>query len=184
MKFLDPDAQLGYLVACVAHDVSRAWYAALRRHRINPRQFSVLASLAREPTLSQAELARRVMITPQSMSDSIASLVDAGLLARGEVGPGRAARLELAGPGRDILRRAYPVVEAINDASFAALSPSERKTLGELLRKLLPWSRSSGSAASQETPTTSRPESRRRRSANSAPARQPRGPHHRSRRGD
>ena len=69
MKFLDPDAQLGYLVACVAHDVSRAWYAALRRHRINPRQFSVLASLAREPTLSQAGLARRVMITPQSMAN-------------------------------------------------------------------------------------------------------------------
>src|SRR5688572_981023 len=109
MAPLDPHEQLGYLVVRVADQVSRAWFAKLRRHRINPRQFSTLALLVREPTLSQGELARRVMVTPQSMSDSIATLIDAGLLKRAAVKPGRAAKLDVSGRGKALLRKAYPV---------------------------------------------------------------------------
>ena len=64
---LDPDAQLGYVLVRAADQVSRPWHAALRAHGINPRQFSVLAWLARDPGLSQGELARRVMVTPQNV---------------------------------------------------------------------------------------------------------------------
>jgi DNA-binding MarR family transcriptional regulator len=137
MRFLDPDEQLGYLVVRVADQVSRAWFAALRRHAINPRQFSTLALLLREPTLSQAELARRVMVTPQSMSDSIAALIDAGLLRRRALEPGRAAKLEVTAQGKTLLNRATPVVETTNQQSFAALTSKERDQLGMLLRKLL-----------------------------------------------
>ena len=68
---MDPDAQLGYVLVRCAEKMARAWHEALREHGVNPRQFSMLALLAHDPGLSQAELARRVMVTPQSMSESL-----------------------------------------------------------------------------------------------------------------
>jgi len=137
MRLLDPDAQLGYLLVRAAHEVSRSWLAAVRRHGINPTQFGTLAILAREPASSQGELARRVMVTPQSMSDSIGALVSAGLLVRHAVERGRTARLEVTAEGKAVLRRAYPVVEAANDACFTMLSSSQRRNLKALLGKVL-----------------------------------------------
>lgn len=134
---LDPDAQLGYLLVRVADQVSRSWLALLRRHGINPRQFSVLSLLAVDAELSQAELARRVFITPQSMSESLAGLVDAGFVVRDDVERGRAARLRLTVAGRRLLKKAYPLVEQSNRDSFAALNSSERAELARLFHKLL-----------------------------------------------
>jgi DNA-binding MarR family transcriptional regulator len=136
-RVLDPEEQLGYALVRAAAQISRPWLAAMRRHGINPRQFSVLAILIGEPTLSQGELARRVLVTPQSMSELIAALVEDGLLRRDNVPPGRAARLRVTSKGKALLEKAYPVVEETERKSFAALSAKERAYLGTLLRKLL-----------------------------------------------
>lgn len=132
---LDPDAQLGYLLVVSADRMSRAWHAALRAQGINPRQFSMLATIAHDPGISQAELARRVMITPQSLSESIARLIDAGLIARATADPGRSAGLALTDGGRSLLSEAYPVVETFNRDSFAELTAAERAELARLLTK-------------------------------------------------
>src|SRR5688500_12487862 len=131
---LDPEAQLGYLLVRGADHVSRPWHAALRAHGINPRQFSMLSCIAQDPGASQAERARRVMITPQSASESLAALVDAALIERGDRGPGRAAELRLTAAGRRLLTRAYPVVEACDRELFARLSRAERAELARVLR--------------------------------------------------
>lgn len=134
---LDPAAQLGYQLVRVADQVSRRWHAVLRAHGVNPRQFSVLALLAHDPGLSQAELARRVMITPQSMSESLASLLHEGLISRDEPAPGHAARVQLTAAGRALLAKANPLVEACNRDSFAALTAAERASLARVFDKLL-----------------------------------------------
>jgi DNA-binding MarR family transcriptional regulator len=137
MQTLDPEQQLGYLMVRVADRISKTWHAALRRHAINPRQFSTLALLVRDPTLSQAELARRVLVTPQSMSDSLANLIDAGLLERGAFQAGRAAQLEVSAQGKALLRKAYPIVAEADRVSFAPLSDKEQTLLSQLLTKQL-----------------------------------------------
>jgi DNA-binding MarR family transcriptional regulator len=137
MRSLDPEEQLGYVLVRAAEQVSRPWLAAMRRHGINPRQFSVLALLVREPALSQGELARRVMVTPQSMSELIAALAEAELLQRGVAEPGRASDLRVTSKGKALLKKAYPVVEETQRDAFAALTAKEREQLGGLLRKLL-----------------------------------------------
>jgi DNA-binding MarR family transcriptional regulator len=134
---LDPHAQLGYLLVVCAERMSREWHAALRSAGINPRQFSMLAVIARDPGISQAELARQVLITAQSVSESLTRLVDAGLVERSSATPGKAAQLVLTAAGRQVLESAYPVVTAFNDAHFAALSARERETLARALRKLM-----------------------------------------------
>jgi len=134
---MDPDAQLGYVLVRCAEHMARAWHEALREHGVNPRQFSMLASLAHDPGISQAELARRVMVTPQSMSESLMRLIDAGLIDRGSVEPGRPAQLALTTAGRNLLLRAYPVVSAHQDEAFAALTTAERAELARILGKLM-----------------------------------------------
>ncbi|MCF7548560.1 MarR family winged helix-turn-helix transcriptional regulator [Pseudonocardia sp. WMMC193] len=134
---LDPDGQLGYLMVRAADHVARPWQAALREHGINPRQFSTLALLAREPDMSQGELARRVLVTPQSMSESLRGLVASGLISRDDGGPGKAAVLRLTDKGRGLLSRAYPVVTAAGDVPFEHLTAAERATLAALLKKVL-----------------------------------------------
>ncbi|MFC4496297.1 MarR family winged helix-turn-helix transcriptional regulator [Streptomyces ovatisporus] len=134
---LDPDSQLGYLLVRCADQLSRPWHEALRAQGINPRQFSTLATLAHDPGISQGELARRVMITPQSMSESLSRLIETGLVSRSDAGPGRAVQLELTDAGRELLNRAYPVVEELNRECFSALTEAEHTELARVLRKLI-----------------------------------------------
>lgn len=147
---LDPDAQLGYLLVRAADQVSRPWLAALREHGINPRQFSVLSLLVREPELSQGELARRVMITPQSMGESLTALLEARLLVREEGGPGLPSLHRVTASGQALLRRAYPVVERTNRDAFLTLTASEQRTFARLLQKVL------GASHLQRAPASSR----------------------------
>jgi DNA-binding MarR family transcriptional regulator len=133
---LDPDAQLGYLLARAAHQLELPWSAALRSEGINPRQFSMLAWLAREPGLSQAELGRRVLITPQSASESLGALLTARLIVRRPARSGLKADVRLTAAGRALLQRAYPIIEATNRDGFAGLTQRERGELTRLLQKL------------------------------------------------
>ena len=134
----DPEQVLGYLLARASDHVGRRWDAALRGHDINPRQFSVLAWLAFAPGLSSAELARRVMITPQSMSEMLATLESLGLVVRtSESTPGKAIALEITALGRRLLDKAMPLVHQANEGSFGHLSSRERQTFRTLLLKIL-----------------------------------------------
>jgi DNA-binding MarR family transcriptional regulator len=134
---IDPNAQLGYQVARVADQLSKRWFSALKGHGINARQFHVLAVLAKELHLSQAELARRVLVTPQSMSESLAAMVTSGVITRQESATGKSAAVKLTRAGEALLRRAYPVVAGLERDAFAALTATERRQLGRLLDKLL-----------------------------------------------
>lgn len=134
---LDPDQQLGYLLALAAGQAERQWASALRAHGINPRQFAMLALLVRDAGVSQAELARRVMITPQSVSESLGTLVQQGLISRTAGDVGHPSQLRVTHAGRALLRRAYPLVEQSQRESFSALSVRQQAALGELLRKMI-----------------------------------------------
>lgn len=134
---LDPDRQLGYLLALAAGQAERQWASALRAHGINPKQFAMLALLVRDAEVSQAELARRVMITPQSVSESLRTLIQQGLISRAPNQLGQPSQLRVTSAGRAMLRRAYPLVEHSQRESFSALSAREQATLTELLRKML-----------------------------------------------
>ena len=124
-----------------ADELARSWSAALRKHGINPRQFSILGLLAHDADLSQAEIGRRVMITPQSVGESLTHLLASGWIARNAVAAGRPARLELTPAGRRLLARAYPVVEAHQEKVFSVLTKAERLQLMRMMEKLAPSTR-------------------------------------------
>lgn len=132
-----PESQLGYQLVRAAEVVSRPWLEGLRAFGINPRQFSVLALIAATPELSQAELARRAAITPQSMGELLARLESSGVVARPALHRGKAGSVQITDEGRALLARAYPEVERLGASSVAALGPEQQRTLAELLDILI-----------------------------------------------
>jgi DNA-binding MarR family transcriptional regulator len=103
-------------------------------------EFTTLSVLRARSGLSNAQLARRSLVTPQAMNQVLASLEDKGLVRR-QSSPGhdsqghhraRATRLTPKGARRS--RRCDTIVDEIEDASFQGLSASERITLAVMLR--------------------------------------------------
>ena len=120
------------------HVVARGFTAVFAEVGLTPVQFGVLAVVADTPGPTQAELARAVMVRPQSVGEIVEVLERRGLLRReGEGGRGRRRPLVLTDAGRDVLAAAWPGVLAFNDPDALGLSPDEHATLDRLLRRVL-----------------------------------------------
>jgi DNA-binding MarR family transcriptional regulator len=120
------------------HAVAQGFHALFSEHRMTPVQFGVLAQLAVTPGLTQAELARRVLIRPQSMGELIGSLVERGLLVReGPGGKGRPVPVSLTEEGRSALARTGAAVRAFNDPAALGMSAVEAEQLNDLLHTLI-----------------------------------------------
>jgi DNA-binding MarR family transcriptional regulator len=105
---------------------------------LTPTQFAVLIELERlddeEEGLTQAELARRVLVRPQSVNVLLTSLVEQGLVTRtGQGGRGRRVGIALTGAGRAALERAWPPVRAFNTPAALGLTAAQAGMLDELL---------------------------------------------------
>ena len=111
---------------------------ALQEVGLTPTQFGVLVQLDNTPGLSQAGLARRALMTPQSMGELLVSLERLGLVSRGpRPGRGHPIPVTLTGAGREALTRASPLVDAIDTAAAFGLTPAEKDTLNTLLHKVV-----------------------------------------------
>lgn len=87
-------------------------------HGLTPTQFGVLACLRDGDDFTKAQLARAVMVTPQSMDPLIDSLLARGLVERdGPPGRGRPAGIRITEHGRSITQRASTDVAALNTAT-------------------------------------------------------------------
>lgn len=123
-----------------AHVVARGFHEVFARAALTPTQFGVLAELRdRErdgaPPPSQAELARVVLVRPQSVGELVADLVGRGLVRRdGPGGRGRRAGLELTDDGRAALDRAWPLVQAFNAERSTGLDERRSAELVAMLR--------------------------------------------------
>ena len=118
-----PELPLWELVQ-TAHVVARRFAEVFAEAGLTPAQFGVLACLADGDDLSQADLARVVLVRPQSMGRLIGSMVELGLVERvGPGGRGRRAGLTLTAHGRRALDQARPAAYAINQPAAVGLDP-------------------------------------------------------------
>lgn len=117
-----------------AHLAGQAYTRLFAEHRLTPAQFGVLACLADGDDLSQADLARAVLVRPQSMARLVTDMVDAGLVTRtGPGGRGRRTTLALTEQGRRTLARARPAAHAFDQPAQAGLSAADSRELVRLL---------------------------------------------------
>ncbi len=117
-----------YMVGRVGQGVRRELQKVLTAWEISVPAFTVLSVLERRPRLSNAQLARRSMITRQSMTLVMSELEARGLLHRSaDPSHGRILRAELTPSGRVLLRKIGPHVDELQDRLLAHVSADERE---------------------------------------------------------
>jgi len=120
-----------------AHLAARRFTEVFAEAGLTPAQFGVLAALADGDDLSKAELAKAILVRPQSMARLTDAMVEQGLLARtGPGGRGRRTGLTMTDRGRRALDRARPAAWAINQPDAVGLSPDEIAVLTTLLETI------------------------------------------------
>lgn len=102
-------------------------------------QYTTLSLLGGHDGLSAAALARRAMISPQSMCEAVSALEKKGLIARAANDQNRRILdIKLSAKGRRLLERAESRVDLIEAELFARLAPASlerfRKTLAVILK--------------------------------------------------
>ncbi|HWG23916.1 MarR family transcriptional regulator [Actinospica sp.] len=125
----------GYLIKLAQAALHAQMARALHEHGVTLAQFAVLTALAEEPGLSNAELARRAFITPQSMNENLRELEQRAWISRSHHPThGRIRQTALTDQGRAILQACDAAVTAIEQRMLAELDPDQRHQLAAALR--------------------------------------------------
>ncbi|WP_240330416.1 MarR family transcriptional regulator [Streptomyces sp. CB09001] len=110
------ERRIGDHIKRVEQELTSTKHAALRPLKVNVPQYTVLRALQQEPGLSGAALARRSMVTPQTMSSVLSNLEGRGLVER-QPHPIHQHILEarLTRSGHALVRRADDVVRDLEE---------------------------------------------------------------------
>ena len=137
---LDPSAgalaeavepRISYIVARLERAVRAAVNERVRPHGLTTLQYTTLSVLgARGQPLSNAQLARRAYMTPQSMMEVIDALERKGLIRR-DPHPShrRVFPATMTAKGRRVLKACDAAVEEMEEEMLAGLSRGERDSL-------------------------------------------------------
>ena len=134
----DPADVVPWTLVRAGNVLGRIFWQRLGEVGLRPHLFGILVHLQRDPGISSAELARRVLVTPQSMSELLRGLIDDGLVQRGGGDRrGQAHALQLTDAGRAALRRAAPVIADLNRPETLGLTARELAELNRVLGRVL-----------------------------------------------
>lgn len=125
----------GYLLKRAQATLHAALADALREHGATVAQYAVLTALDAEPGQSNADLARRAFVTPQTMNQVLRELEDKGWVSRHpHPGHGRILQASLSRDGQAALRACHQAASAVEERMTATLSPPRRQELAAALR--------------------------------------------------
>lgn len=128
---------LGYRLKLAQHALHRRMEEALKPLGLNPAQYAVLAELNARPDQTNADLAERAFITPQSMQGVLARLEEAGLVERRQdVHHGRRQLARLTAQGQARAAAANMEVGRVNAVLEAAVHPDDLEAAVELMNRL------------------------------------------------
>jgi DNA-binding MarR family transcriptional regulator len=121
------ELSLIYVVGRVNQGIRREMRVRLADVGLSVQEYTALSVLRARPGLSNAQLARRSLIAPQSMLEVLAKLEARGLLGR-SVDPehGRILRAALTAKGRRLLERADPAIEGLQEWLLAEVPAADR----------------------------------------------------------
>lgn len=124
------DQSVGYVLKQVSSALRTAMDAALRPLDLTVPQYACLEQLGQKPGQSNADLARAVFVTRQSMNLVLRGLQDRGLLTRPDVADlGRARPTELTDEGRRLLGSASVAVRDVERRMLTPLSPPDQQRM-------------------------------------------------------
>lgn len=127
---------VGYELKRAQHSLRLSMDGALKESGVTTPQYAALSVLAEEPGISNATLARRSFVTPQTMNQILVRLEAAGLVERrAHPEHGRVLQSYLTGEGERLRQECARRVDAIEERMVAGLSEEERLAFLESLRE-------------------------------------------------
>jgi DNA-binding MarR family transcriptional regulator len=131
----DSTTHAGYLLKRAQVELNAAMNAALHPYGATLPQYAVLTALDEEPGLSNAELARRTFVTPQTMNQVLRQLEQrTWVTRRPHPTHGRILQADLTREGRQTLRACHQAADAVEERMLAKLTPAGRQQLVAALR--------------------------------------------------
>lgn len=132
------DGVLTWSVVRVSRFLGQRLAERLAAHGLNPVHFGVLAYLVIAPEMTQADLARAVLVRPQSIAPLLDGLEERGLIHRtGNRARGRRNPVQITDVGRRALDAVWDIALSTNDLEDAGLTAEESDTLNRLLLKII-----------------------------------------------
>lgn len=133
----DPYATIGFALKQAQQALRARMDSGLREIGLTTPQYAVLAFLEVESGASNAELARRAFVTPQTMQAILVGLERSGFIARTpHPGHGRVQTTELTAPGRDALAAASGIVAEAEARLRDAVTPLDPQLVTAMLLRL------------------------------------------------
>jgi DNA-binding MarR family transcriptional regulator len=120
------EPRISYLIGRLDRVLRRRLSAAVEPVGLTLPAYTALSVLRVENGLSNAQLARRSLVTPQSMIEAISQLADQGYVRRrADPDHGRIIRTELTAAGRRALERCDRAVDGVEQEMLADLGAAE-----------------------------------------------------------
>jgi DNA-binding MarR family transcriptional regulator len=133
----DPFATIGFALKLAQQALRTHMDAALQHIGLTTPQYAVLTFLDVEPGASNAALARRAFVTPQTMQAILVALERAGHISRTpHPEHGRVQTTELTARGRDALASASGIVAGAEARLRTASAPFDPQEVAAMLRRL------------------------------------------------
>ncbi len=128
---------LGYLLRQAAGAYRHQMELVLADLHVTPPQFSVLTMLAAYPGISNADLARLALLTPQTVSTIVANLERAGAIVRQPHHyHGRIQQIDLSETGKSLLATCREQVQGIEHHLADGLCREEESVLRKWLGRV------------------------------------------------
>lgn len=134
----DQQDSIGFLTNRAARLLAQLLQARIAPLGIAPAQFSVLLALAREDGQTQRALADSLDVEQATMAYTLRRMQRDGLIRNTpHESDARAERIWLTAKARRALEPATEAAVAVNADALSGLSARERRTLDELLRRVI-----------------------------------------------
>jgi DNA-binding MarR family transcriptional regulator len=130
------EPRLSYLIGRLDRVLRRRLSEAVEPHGLTLPAYTALSVLRTDDGLSNAQLARRSLVTPQSMSEALALLVERSYIRRrADPDHGRIIRTELTRAGSRALERCDRAVDEVEREMLVDLDPGDVAIIrGALIR--------------------------------------------------
>lgn len=133
----DPYAMIGFALKLAQQALRSRLDSGLREIGLTTPQYAVLNFLKDEAGASNATLARRAFVTPQTMQAILVTLERAGFISRNaHPEHGRVQKTELTPTGRDALEAASRIVADAESRLRNASAPLDPQEVAAMLRRL------------------------------------------------
>jgi DNA-binding MarR family transcriptional regulator len=128
------EPRLSYAVGRLDRALRREIGALVAPLGLTVPKYTALSILRDRPGLSNAQMARRSLVTPQSMNEVLAALESEGLVVRSPAANhGRVVELALSERGHEVMAACDRAVTHMENAMLADLDETERRRLVEAL---------------------------------------------------